>query len=146
MLHFSQFWLKGEEIKHLLLIHAVLFRDFLDGDANLVAQVPPRVHHAICAFTQNHVVTLLISLVNILLETEDKFWGGSPKKRRETYTGGSIQQRQVFFSIFKLTACVRDEWRTCLEHPLGQMIQLCGRIFSLLKKRVHQLTETGEEK
>lgn len=42
--------------------------------------------------------------------------------------------------------CVGDERRTYLEHPLGQMIQRCGRIFSLLKQRVHQLTETGEEK
>lgn len=73
MLHFSQFQYKGGEIKSLLLIHAVLFRDFLDGDAYLVAQVPPRVHHAVRAFTQNHVVTVLISLVNILLEIEEKF-------------------------------------------------------------------------
>lgn len=57
--------------KRKFLIRAVLFRDFLDGDAYLVAQVPPRVHHAIRAFTQNHVVTLLISLINVLLETEE---------------------------------------------------------------------------
>lgn len=55
----------------MFLIHVVLFRDFLDGDAYLVAQVPPRVHHAILAFTQNHVIAVLISLINVLLETKE---------------------------------------------------------------------------
>lgn len=57
--------------KHQFLIRAVLFRDFLNGDAYLVAQVPPGVHHAIGAFTQNHLITILIGLINILMEMEE---------------------------------------------------------------------------
>lgn len=33
------------------LIRAVLLGDFLDGDAHLIAQVPPGVHHTVRPFT-----------------------------------------------------------------------------------------------
>lgn len=49
-----------------VLIRAVLLRDFLDGDADLVAQIPPSVHHAVRPFTQNHLVAVLIGLVDVL--------------------------------------------------------------------------------
>lgn len=48
------------------LVRAVFLRDFLDGDAYLVAQVPPSVHHAIRPFTQNHLVAVLIGLIDVL--------------------------------------------------------------------------------
>lgn len=62
---------KQTKTKHQFLIRAVLFRDFLNGDAYLVAQVPPSVHHAIRAFTQNHLITILIGLINVLMEMEE---------------------------------------------------------------------------
>lgn len=49
-----------------VLIRAVLLGDFLDGDAYLVAQVPPCIHDAIRSFTQNHLVPILIGLINVL--------------------------------------------------------------------------------
>lgn len=60
----------NKEKKNQFLIRAVLFRDFLNGDAYLVAQVSPGVHHAIRAFTQNHIITILIGLINELMEME----------------------------------------------------------------------------
>lgn len=58
-------------MKWQFLLRAVLFWDFLNGDAYLVAQVPPGVHHAIRAFTQNHLVTILIGLMDVLMEIQE---------------------------------------------------------------------------
>lgn len=58
-------------MKWQFLIRAVLFWDFLNGDAYLVAQVPPGVHHAIRAFTQNHLVAILIGLMDVLMEIQE---------------------------------------------------------------------------
>lgn len=52
--------------KSLFFIRAVLLGDLLDGDAHLVAQVPPSIHHTICSFTQNHLVSILIGLIDVL--------------------------------------------------------------------------------
>lgn len=62
---------KKKNPKCQFLIRAVLFWDFLNGDAYLVAQVPPGVHHAIRAFTQNHLITILIVLIDVLVEIQD---------------------------------------------------------------------------
>lgn len=59
-------WGKKKKQWVCVLIRAVLLRDFLDGDADLVAQVPPSVHHAVRPFTQNHLVAVLIGLVDVL--------------------------------------------------------------------------------
>lgn len=62
---------EGEKMEWQFLLRAVLFWDFLNGDAYLVAQVPPGVHHAIRAFTQNHLVAILIGLMDVLMETQE---------------------------------------------------------------------------
>lgn len=65
---------------HQFLIRAVLFRDFLNGDAYLVAQVPASVHHAIRAFAQNRLSTVLVGLVNVLMEMEEMYFFYNYKK------------------------------------------------------------------
>lgn len=50
----------------LFPIRSVFLRDLLDGDAYLVAQVPPSIHHTVRPFTQNHLVTILIGLIDVL--------------------------------------------------------------------------------
>lgn len=57
-------------------LRAVLLRDFLDGDAHLIAQVPPCVHHAVRPFTQNHLVAVLVGLVYVL-QKENKHGTGN---------------------------------------------------------------------
>lgn len=63
--------MKNSVVECCFLVRAVLLRDFLDGDAYLVAQVPPGVHHAVRPFTQNHLVAILIGLIDVL-QTEMK--------------------------------------------------------------------------
>ena len=47
-------------------IRAVFLWDLLDGDADLVAQVPPSIHHAIGSFTQNYLVSVFAGLIDKL--------------------------------------------------------------------------------
>lgn len=45
---------------------AVSFRDLFDGDSDLVAEVPPSIHHSISAPSQHHPVSCLIGVILIL--------------------------------------------------------------------------------
>lgn len=47
-------------------LRAVLLGDLLDGDADLVTQVPPSIHHTIRPLPENHLIAVLIGLVNVL--------------------------------------------------------------------------------
>lgn len=70
------------------VLRAVLLRDLLDGDANLVAQVPPSVHHTIRPLPKNHFITVLIGLVNVLKEenkSKTNEWEGNKKQNCEDF-------------------------------------------------------------
>lgn len=66
--------LNEKECKILSLIRAVFLRDLLDGDADLVAQVPPGIHHSVRAFSQDHLVSILIGLVDVLWIGKKNEW------------------------------------------------------------------------
>lgn len=69
--------------KQKFFLRAVLLRDFLDGDAHLIAQVPPCVHHAVRPFTQNHLVAVLVGLVYVLQKENKHGTQNFMSKRRE---------------------------------------------------------------
>lgn len=68
-------WTKANNKNHVSFsfIRAVFLWDFLDGDSHLIAQVPACVDHAVRSFAQNHLVAILVGLVDVLQRIK-KLW------------------------------------------------------------------------